>query len=155
MLFPRIYSDSMPPPTPTDRRLRAKPRERYPAMSMTAKSPDGHAIKTMGESLRFFPFLPLNHMYWRYFMWNFALPPRTTSKATAKSITATDFRHTFIRQFRVSATRASPLLRRRRQQSHNVLHMLPLIMASRPRLAGFHLQARHRAVLGHLLPSSS
>lgn len=29
-------------------------------------------IPTMGENLRFFLVYQLNHMYWRYFMWNFA-----------------------------------------------------------------------------------
>jgi len=74
MLFPRIYSG---PHTAAYSDwiggLKGKP------VAATRYMRDGEVLQTvdavrptMGESLRFFLVYQLNHMYWRYFMWNFA-----------------------------------------------------------------------------------
>ena len=74
MLFPRIYSGAHTEAySDWIGGLKGKPvsATRYVHEGETLQTVD--AIKpTMGESLRFFLVYQLNHMYWRYFMWNFA-----------------------------------------------------------------------------------
>lgn len=75
MLFPRIYSG-----THTQSYsdwiggLQGKP-----VRATQYVTPDGEVLQytdriipTQGENMRFFLIYQLNHMYWRYFMWNFA-----------------------------------------------------------------------------------
>ena len=75
MLFPRIYS-GLHTGAYADwiGGLHGKP-----VQATQYVNSDGEVIQTvdkikptMGESLRFFLIYQLNHMYWRYFMWNFA-----------------------------------------------------------------------------------
>ena len=74
MLFPRIYSGAHTAAySDWIGGLKGKP------VSATRYVHDGEVLQTvdaikptMGESLRFFLVYQLNHMYWRYFMWNFA-----------------------------------------------------------------------------------
>ncbi len=75
MLFPRIYSGAHTPAY-SDWIGGLKGR---PVQATQYVSSDGEVMQTvdrikptMGESLRFFLVYQLNHMYWRYFMWNFA-----------------------------------------------------------------------------------
>ncbi|MDE5650842.1 MAG: DUF2723 domain-containing protein, partial [Duncaniella sp.] len=75
MLFPRIYSGQH---TAAYADWIGGLQGR-PVQATQYVSPDGEVIQTvdrikptMGESLRFFLVYQLNHMYWRYFMWNFA-----------------------------------------------------------------------------------
>jgi len=75
MFFPRIYSGAHTAAY-SDWIGGLKGR---PVQATQYVSSDGEVIQTvdrikptMGESLRFFLVYQLNHMYWRYFMWNFA-----------------------------------------------------------------------------------
>ncbi len=75
MLFPRIYSGQH---TAAYADWIGGLNGR-PVQATQYVSPEGEVLQTvdrikptMGESLRFFLVYQLNHMYWRYFMWNFA-----------------------------------------------------------------------------------
>lgn len=74
MLFPRIYSGTHTAAySDWLGGLKGRPvsATRYVHEGETLQTVD--AVKpTMGENLRFFLVYQLNHMYWRYFMWNFA-----------------------------------------------------------------------------------
>ena len=74
MIFPRIYSGQHAAAySDWIGGLKGKPvsATQYVRNGETLQTQD--KIKpTMGESLRFFLVYQLNHMYWRYFMWNFA-----------------------------------------------------------------------------------
>lgn len=76
MLFPRIYSNTAPHPQAYVDWIGMRGE---PVNATVYESSDGTplqsrlAIKpTMAENLQFFLAYQLNHMYWRYFMWNFA-----------------------------------------------------------------------------------
>lgn len=73
MLFPRIYSGTHTAAySDWLGGLKGRPvsATRYVHEGETLQTVD--AVKpTMGENLRFFLVYQLNHMYWRYFMWNF------------------------------------------------------------------------------------
>ncbi len=74
MLFPRIYSGAHAAAySDWIGGLHGKPVEatKYVRNGETLQS-ETLVKPTMGESLRFFLVYQLNHMYWRYFMWNFA-----------------------------------------------------------------------------------
>ncbi|MDE5989533.1 MAG: DUF2723 domain-containing protein [Duncaniella sp.] len=74
MLFPRIYSGAHAAAySDWIGGLHGKPVEatKYVRNGETLQS-ETLLKPTMGESLRFFLVYQLNHMYWRYFMWNFA-----------------------------------------------------------------------------------
>ena len=75
MLFPRIYSGAHTQQySDWIGGLQGKP-----VRATQYVAPDGEVLQytdriipTQGENLRFFLIYQLNHMYWRYFMWNFA-----------------------------------------------------------------------------------
>ncbi|NBH91971.1 DUF2723 domain-containing protein [Duncaniella muris] len=74
MLFPRIYSGAHAAAySDWIGGLHGKPVEATKYMRNGQPLQTEMLVKpTMGESLRFFLVYQLNHMYWRYFMWNFA-----------------------------------------------------------------------------------
>lgn len=69
MIFPRMYSEK-------DNHISAyKEWSGFKGKSVKVETPQGtKTVKkpTFGENLQFFLDYQLNHMYWRYFMWNFA-----------------------------------------------------------------------------------
>lgn len=76
MLFPRIYSSTDPHPDAYRDWIGMRGR---PVEATAYVDADGNAIQkktlikpTFAENLQFFLTYQLNHMYWRYFMWNFA-----------------------------------------------------------------------------------
>ncbi len=76
MLFPRIYSSTDPHPDAYRDWIGMRGR---PVEATAYVDADGNAIQkktlirpTYAENLQFFITYQLNHMYWRYFMWNFA-----------------------------------------------------------------------------------
>ncbi len=76
MLFPRIYSSTDPHPDGYRDWIGMRGR---PVEATAYVDADGNAIQkktlikpTFAENLQFFLTYQLNHMYWRYFMWNFA-----------------------------------------------------------------------------------
>ena len=76
MLFPRIYSSTDPHPDAYRDWIGMRGR---PVEATAYVDADGNAIQkktlikpTFAENLQFFITYQLNHMYWRYFMWNFA-----------------------------------------------------------------------------------
>ena len=76
MLFPRIYSSTDPHPDAYRDWIGMCGR---PVEATAYVAADGNAIQkktlikpTFAENLQFFLTYQLNHMYWRYFMWNFA-----------------------------------------------------------------------------------
>ena len=76
MLFPRMYSSTDPHPDAYRDWIGMRGR---PVEATAYVDADGNAIQkktlikpTFAENLQFFLTYQLNHMYWRYFMWNFA-----------------------------------------------------------------------------------
>ena len=76
MLFPRIYSHTDPHPQAYVDWIGMQGR---PVEAVTYVDSEGNPLQkrtlikpTFAENLRFFITYQLNHMYWRYFMWNFA-----------------------------------------------------------------------------------
>ncbi len=76
MLFPHIYSSTDPHPDAYRDWIGMRGR---PVEATAYVDADGNAIQkktlikpTFAENLQFFLTYQLNHMYWRYFMWNFA-----------------------------------------------------------------------------------
>ncbi len=76
MLFPRIYSSTDPHPQAYVDWIGMQGR---PVEATTYVDSEGNPLQkrtlikpTFAENLRFFITYQLNHMYWRYFMWNFA-----------------------------------------------------------------------------------
>ncbi len=59
-IFPRMWNNQ------EDRYM-----EDYKNWAGIANDPDNKKIPTFGENLRYFIRYQLNHMYWRYFFWNF------------------------------------------------------------------------------------
>ncbi|MDE5785323.1 MAG: DUF2723 domain-containing protein, partial [Duncaniella sp.] len=76
MLFPRIYSGAHAQAYRDWTGMKGVPTTVYPYVDTQGNPLEQYAdvkIKpTMGENLSFFLIYQLNHMYWRYFMWNFA-----------------------------------------------------------------------------------
>jgi hypothetical protein len=76
MLFPRIYSNTDPHPDAYRDWIGFRGR---PVEATAYVDADGNTLQkktlmkpTFAENLQFFITYQLNHMYWRYFMWNFA-----------------------------------------------------------------------------------
>lgn len=76
MLFPRIYSNQDPHPEAYRQWIGMRGR---PVDGTVYVNSDGTPLQkvplikpTFAENLQFFITYQLNHMYWRYFMWNFA-----------------------------------------------------------------------------------
>ena len=77
MLFPRIYSSD-----PDHKQAYSDwigGLEGNPVQATTYQDADGNSLSTetrikptFGENFRYFMNYQMNHMYWRYFMWNFA-----------------------------------------------------------------------------------
>jgi len=71
-LFPRMWSGAKPSHISTYERYIDKKKTK----AVTVTKMDGTQTKvfkpTFGQNLRFFFDYQVNHMYWRYFMWNFA-----------------------------------------------------------------------------------
>ncbi len=75
MLFPRIYSGAHTPAySDWIGGLRGTPVQatQYVGSDGSVLQYTTRVKPTQGENMRFFLIYQLNHMYWRYFMWNFA-----------------------------------------------------------------------------------
>ncbi|MDE6556153.1 MAG: DUF2723 domain-containing protein, partial [Duncaniella sp.] len=97
--------------------------------------PDGRTYQseirtkpTMGENLRFFLIYQLNHMYWRYFMWNFA--GRQNDLQGNGEVNRGNWISgiPFIDNPRLGDQSLLPYDEGKGNPGHNVFYMLPLIM---------------------------
>ena len=108
---------------------------------------------TMLENLRFFIDYQLNYMYLRYFMWNFV--GRQNDIQGQGEITHGNWVSgiPFIDNPRLGDQSLLPAdLTNRQQRTQRVLHAAIAAGHIRAVVAGVHRQARHRAVLGDILP---
>ncbi|MDE6091083.1 MAG: DUF2723 domain-containing protein [Duncaniella sp.] len=130
MLFPRIYSGAHTAAySDWIGGLKGKPvsATRYVHDGETLQTVD--AIKpTMGESLRFFLVYQLNHMYWRYFMWNFAGRQNDIQGNGEVNHGNWISGIPFIDNPRLGDQSLLPYSDGKGNKGHNVFYMLPLIM---------------------------
>ncbi|MBJ2191231.1 MAG: DUF2723 domain-containing protein [Muribaculaceae bacterium] len=130
MLFPRIYSGQHAAAySDWIGGLKGKP------VSATRYVHDGEVLQTvdaikptMGESLRFFLVYQLNHMYWRYFMWNFAGRQNDIQGNGEVNHGNWISGIPFIDNPRLGDQSLLPYSDGEGNKGHNVFYMLPLIM---------------------------
>ncbi|MCM1077560.1 MAG: DUF2723 domain-containing protein [Bacteroides sp.] len=130
MFFPRIYSGAHTAAySDWIGGLKGKPvsATRYVYDGETIQTTD--AIKpTMGESLRFFLVYQLNHMYWRYFMWNFAGRQNDIQGNGEVNHGNWISGIPFIDNPRLGDQSLLPYTDGEGNKGHNVFYMLPLLM---------------------------
>ncbi len=130
MLFPRIYSG---PHTAAYSDwiggLQGKP------VSATRYMRDGETLQTfdavkptMGENLRFFFVYQLTHMYWRYFLWNFAGRQNDIQGNGEVNHGNWISGIPFIDNLRLGDQSLLPYDEGEGNKGHNVFYMLPLLM---------------------------
>lgn len=130
MLFPRIYSGAHSAAySDWIGGLQGKP------VAATRYMRDGEVLQTvdavkptMGESLRFFLVYQLNHMYWRYFMWNFAGRQNDIQGNGEVNHGNWISGIPFIDNPRLGDQSLLPYSDGEGNKGHNVFYMLPLIM---------------------------
>lgn len=130
MLFPRIYS-GLHTAAYSDwlGGLKGRPvsATRYVHNGETLQTVD--AVKpTMGENLRFFLVYQLNHMYWRYFMWNFAGRQNDIQGNGEVNHGNWISGIPFIDNPRLGDQSLLPASDGEGNKGHNVFYMLPLLM---------------------------
>ena len=130
MLFPRIYSGAHTAAySDWLGGLKGKPvsATRYVHNGEVLQTVD--AVKpTMGESLRFFLVYQLNHMYWRYFMWNFAGRQNDIQGNGEVNHGNWISGIPFIDNPRLGDQSLLPYSEGKGNKGHNVFYMLPLLM---------------------------
>ena len=131
MLFPRIYSGQ---------HTQAYSDwigglKGYPVKATQYVDSDGNVLQhadrvkpTMGESLRFFLVYQLNHMYWRYFMWNFAGRQNDIQGNGEVNHGNWISGIPFIDDIRLGDQSLLPASDGKDNPGHNVFYMLPLIL---------------------------
>ncbi len=131
MLFPRIYSGQHTAAY-GDWIGGLKGR---PVAATQYVSPDGEVLQTvdrikptMAESLRFFLVYQLNHMYWRYFMWNFAGRQNDIQGNGEVNHGNWISGIPFIDNPRLGDQSLLPDSEGKGNKGHNVFYLLPLIM---------------------------
>lgn len=130
MFFPRIYS-GLHTAAYSDwlGGLKGRPvsATRYVHNGETLQTVD--AVKpTMGENLRFFLVYQLNHMYWRYFMWNFAGRQNDIQGNGEVNHGNWISGIPFIDNPRLGDQSLLPASDGEGNKGHNVFYMLPLLM---------------------------
>lgn len=131
MLFPRIYSGAHTGAySDWIGGLNGRP-----VQATQYVGPDGEILQTvdrikptMGESLRFFLVYQLNHMYWRYFMWNFAGRQNDIQGNGEVNHGNWISGIPFIDTPRLGDQSLLPYSEGKGNKGHNVFYMLPLIM---------------------------
>ncbi|MCI8997690.1 MAG: DUF2723 domain-containing protein [Muribaculaceae bacterium] len=131
MLFPRIYSGAHTAAyADWIGGIHGKP-----VQATQYVNSDGEVIQTvdkikptMGESLRFFLVYQLNHMYWRYFMWNFAGRQNDIQGNGEVNHGNWISGIPFIDNPRLGDQSLLPDSEGKGNKGHNVFFMLPLIM---------------------------
>ncbi|MCM1137590.1 MAG: DUF2723 domain-containing protein [Muribaculum sp.] len=131
MLFPRIYSGAHTGAyADWIGGLHGKP-----VQATQYVDADGEVLQTvnkikptMGESLRFFLVYQLNHMYWRYFMWNFAGRQNDIQGNGEVNHGNWISGIPFIDTPRLGDQSLLPDAEGKGNKGHNVFYMLPLIM---------------------------
>lgn len=130
MLFPRIYSGTHTAAySDWLGGLKGRPvsATRYVHNGETLQTVD--AVKpTMGENLRFFLVYQLNHMYWRYFMWNFAGRQNDIQGNGEVNHGNWISGIPFIDNPRLGDQSLLPASDGEGNKGHNVFYMLPLLM---------------------------
>lgn len=130
MLFPRIYSGAHTAAySDWLGGLKGRPvsATRYVHNGETLQTVD--AVKpTMGENLRFFLVYQLNHMYWRYFMWNFAGRQNDIQGNGEVNHGNWISGIPFIDNPRLGDQSLLPASDGEGNKGHNVFYMLPLLM---------------------------
>ena len=131
MLFPRIYS-GLHTQAYSDWIGGLKG---YPVKATQYVDEDGNTLQTvdrikptMGESLRFFLVYQLNHMYWRYFMWNFAGRQNDIQGNGEVNHGNWISGIPFIDNPRLGDQSLLPASEGKGNAGHNVFYMLPLIL---------------------------
>ena len=132
MLFPRIYSGTDPHPQAYVDwiGMRGKPVEATKYVDKEGNALQKvYAVKpTMAENLQFFLVYQLNHMYWRYFMWNFAGRQNDIQGNGEVNHGNWISGIPFIDNARLGDQSLLPAEEGAANKGHNVFYMLPLIM---------------------------
>ena len=175
MLFPRIYSsqhrpyyahwvnlnDTTPDNMVAINAVDKETGEEYPELDTQAMPianeytgtysyPQRMAYKpTFAQNLAYFFNYQLNHMYLRYFMWNFAGRQNDINNQFGELDAGNWISGMpLIDNYRLGDQSLLPGDLGKDNAGHNVYYMLPLILG----LAGFRRTQGHRAVLGGVLP---
>lgn len=132
MLFPRIYSSTDQHPAAYRDWIGFKGR---PVDGTVYVDADGNPIQkttmikpTFGENLDFFLTYQLNHMYWRYFMWNFAGRQNDIQGNGEPNLGNWISGIPFIDNPRLGDQSLLPEDYGTGNKGHNVFYMLPLIL---------------------------
>ncbi|MDE6370166.1 MAG: DUF2723 domain-containing protein [Duncaniella sp.] len=131
MLFPRIYSGAHT----KDYSNWIGGLKGTPVRATQYVDQDGNTLQTVdkikptfGESLRFFLVYQLNHMYWRYFMWNFAGRQNDIQGNGEVNYGNWISGIPFIDNPRLGDQSLLPYDQGEGNPGHNVFYMLPLIL---------------------------
>ena len=157
MLFPRMYDGKYAGAYKDWTGMKGKPVTVTTAVDQNGNPYPGNQqtrIKpTFLENLQFFFNYQLNHMYWRYFLWNFA--GRQNDIQGNGEVTHGNW-ISGIPFYRQSPPRrpvaASRTPRQGQQGTQRVLYAAASARYNRNRLAVIHFKAWHRAILGGCIP---
>ncbi|MCM1520978.1 MAG: DUF2723 domain-containing protein [Lachnoclostridium sp.] len=132
MLFPRIYSGAHAAAYADWTGMKGVPTDVYPYVDTEGNPMTGYSdVKmkpTMAENLQFFMVYQLNHMYWRYFMWNFAGRQNDIQGNGEVNHGNWISGIPFIDNPRLGDQSLLPYADGEGNKGHNVFYMLPLIM---------------------------
>ena len=132
MLFPRIYSGPHSAAYREWTGMKGVPTTVYPYVDSDGEPltqySDVKLKPTMGENLDFFLVYQLNHMYWRYFMWNFAGRQNDIQGNGEVNHGNWISGIPFIDNPRLGDQSLLPYNEGEGNKGHNVFYMLPLLM---------------------------
>lgn len=130
MLFPRMYSSDHANEYERwiGHSIRNTRRAKFPEIRKQQHKPLDVKVPTQGENLRFFINYQVNHMYWRYFLWNFVgrqndIQNNYGEKEYGNWITGISF----MDKWRLGDQSKLPQTIRE-NKGHNVFFALPLIL---------------------------